>query len=135
MQNTVLINNSRTNWQTNTLMPFFSFSDNFLQNGYIIFDNFEIFAHNMLNNGLGCSSFLKGLNRLSFFSFFFNYKKDNYKEKFRQKVGRIALIWKKDQFCSKFNRKYTVWTVVYVYVITLEWAQLTSVITYLYTCY
>ena len=42
----VWINNSRTDWPTLILMPFFSFLDNLLQDAYIIFqqdvDNFEI---------------------------------------------------------------------------------------------
>ena len=44
----VLINNSRTLWSSEILMPFLSFSDNFLVDAYIIVhksvDNFEI-AH------------------------------------------------------------------------------------------
>ena len=46
MQNTVLINNSRTTWPTKILMPFLSSSDNWLHDACIIFqksvDNFEI---------------------------------------------------------------------------------------------
>ena len=36
VQNIVLINNSRTAWPTEILMPLFSFSDNLLQDTYII---------------------------------------------------------------------------------------------------
>ena len=37
VQNIVLINKSRTAWHTEILMPFSSFSDNLLQDAYIIF--------------------------------------------------------------------------------------------------
>ena len=46
MQNTVLINKSRTAWRTKISMPFLSFSENLLLGAYIHLhvDNFEI-AH------------------------------------------------------------------------------------------
>ena len=57
-QNIVLINNSRTAWPTNMLLPFLSSLDNLLQDAYIIFqkgvDNFEI-AHKHANFWLGVS--------------------------------------------------------------------------------
>ena len=37
VQNIVLINNSRTSWPTTILIPFFSFSDNLLQDTSILF--------------------------------------------------------------------------------------------------
>ena len=37
MQNIVLVNKTRTDWPAEILMSFLSFSDNFLQDTYIIF--------------------------------------------------------------------------------------------------
>ena len=58
-QNIVLINNWRTIWHTEIIMSFLSFSDNLLQDAYIIFpksvDNFAI-AHKHAKFWLRCST-------------------------------------------------------------------------------
>ena len=60
MLNIVLINNSSTAWPNKMLMPFLHFSDNLLQDAYIIFqkgvDSFSDSVENKLNFGLGFSS-------------------------------------------------------------------------------
>ena len=67
MQNIVLINNSRTTWPTEILMPYLFFADNLLQGAYLIFqksfDNFEV-AHNTCPILAGVQFSLKTLSKL-----------------------------------------------------------------------